>query len=271
MKIYAIKDGLDKKNRELAYLFYYEKEEKFYIEIPDQIDSTKLPIVLALFYERGYRTINSYYSKQWVMDRIIPPDRQNIAQILKNAGLDHYDEFQLLIKSKGRCSQDSCYIEEIHEDQLPKFFKERNGHKVVEVTPLDNHKILVFFRSGTARKVNVKDLVGKKREFYRVLNEEKIFNRVNVSVGGQGIEWSLDLVISCEELYHSGVEVPLSLNDIKCFINKSVIDTKQASELLECSKQNINDLVKKGRLIPIKENQKYKLFLESEVLERIWK
>lgn len=271
MKIYAIKDELDRKHKELAYLFYYEKEEKFYIEIPDRVDSSQLPIVLALFYERGYRTISSYYSKQWVTDRIIPPDRQNIGQILKNAGLDYYDEFQLLIKSKGKCSQDSCYIEEIQEDALPKFFKERNGHKVVEVVPLDNYEILVFFRDGTTRKVNVKELALKKKEFYRILKEKEIFNRVSVETAGQGVEWSEDACLPCEELYTSGLPVPLSLSDMKRFAKERVIDTQEVGNILECSKQNVEDLVKRGRLEPIKQSCKYKLFLKSEVLERIWK
>lgn len=271
MKIYAIKDELDEQNKNLAYLFYYEKEEKFYIEMPDNIDSTELPIILSVYYDAGLRTVSSYWSKRWVMDRIIPSDRQNIGEILKNAGLQYYDEYQLLVKSKGRCSQDTCYIEEIKESELPDFFQVRNGHKVVDVVPLEQFKLLVFFRDGTVRKIETKEIVNNKKEFYRVLKEKDIFERVNVETAGQGIEWSQDSAIGCEELYKSGVEIPLSLSDMKQFVQKRVIDTQEVGGILECSKQNVEDLVRRGRLTPLKQRDKYKLFLKSEVVERIWK
>ena len=40
---------------------------------------------------------------------------------------------------------------------------------------------------------------------------------------------------------------------------------------LECSKQNIDDLVKRGKLHSVKEGQRYRLFMKSEVEERRWK
>ena len=35
MKIFAIRDAADQSNKDLAYLFYYEINRKFYIELPD--------------------------------------------------------------------------------------------------------------------------------------------------------------------------------------------------------------------------------------------
>lgn len=46
----------------------------------------------------------------WVRQRIVPPDRQNIGQILKANGLEEYDEFSLLMFGSGRCAQDDyCF------------------------------------------------------------------------------------------------------------------------------------------------------------------
>lgn len=41
-----------------------------------------------------------------MQQRIAPTDRQNLGQILKDNGLDEYDEFQLLMLANGRCVQD---------------------------------------------------------------------------------------------------------------------------------------------------------------------
>lgn len=56
--------------------------------------------------KRKQYTVNAYWSKVWVQQRIAPTDRQNLGQILKDNGLDEYDEFQLLMLANGRCVQD---------------------------------------------------------------------------------------------------------------------------------------------------------------------
>lgn len=45
----------------------------------------------------------------------MPPERQNIGQILRANGLKEYDEFPLLLKNDGRCCQDECYIVKVEE------------------------------------------------------------------------------------------------------------------------------------------------------------
>ncbi|MBQ1780336.1 MAG: helix-turn-helix domain-containing protein [Bacteroidales bacterium] len=47
--------------------------------------------------------------------------------------------------------------------------------------------------------------------------------------------------------------------------------TAEACELLQCSRQNIDDLVRRDKLHPIKPGGRTKLFLRSEVEERLWK
>ena len=43
--------------------------------------------------KRGETTVNSYWSKIWVQQRIVPPDRQNIGEILRDNHLQEYDEY----------------------------------------------------------------------------------------------------------------------------------------------------------------------------------
>ncbi len=64
MKIFAIKS--DDRADMLAYLIYYEKDKRFFIELPDNADPWETPIILSSFTERKVTTLNSYWSKKWV-------------------------------------------------------------------------------------------------------------------------------------------------------------------------------------------------------------
>lgn len=104
MKIFVIRNEEDKTRKNLAYLIYYEKDKRFYIELPDDADIWETPLILSSRLKRGEKTINAYWSKIWVQQRIIPQDRQNLGRILKDNGLDSYDEFKLLAMTDGRCA-----------------------------------------------------------------------------------------------------------------------------------------------------------------------
>jgi hypothetical protein len=67
-----------------------------------------------------------------------------------------------------------------------------------------------------------------------------------------------------------GQDVPLSAADFRNFVVHRVITSMEAAELLNCSRQNIDDLSKRGKLHPIKTCGKTTLYLKSEVLKRNW-
>jgi len=54
-------------------------------------------------------------------------------------------------------------------------------------------------------------------------------------------------------------------------ISDHIIDSAQAAEELGCSKQNIDDLVRRGKLTAVKEGQRYRLFMKSDIEQRRWK
>jgi len=118
MRIFAIKD--EEISGILAYLCYDEQTKAFRIELPDHADPWETPLLLSSFLKRGERTLNDCWSRMWVRQRIVPPDRQDLGQLLKSDGLDEYDEFKLLMLSDGRCAQDNCYLEEITPDEMQK-------------------------------------------------------------------------------------------------------------------------------------------------------
>ena len=101
MKIFAIRDESAQEQKDLAYLLYYEQEKRFYIELPENADAWETPLLLDSFVKRGETTVNSYWSKIWVEQRIVPTDRQNIGEILRDNHLKEYDEYELLMLAMG--------------------------------------------------------------------------------------------------------------------------------------------------------------------------
>lgn len=121
------------------------------------------------------------------------------------------------------------------------------------------------------KKRDLVQLASTDKRFAPVLRNENTFRAVNVETDGYGICWGENLCIECGKLYAAGKKVPLSMEEFKCFVREHVVDSAEAAEELACSKQNVDDLAKRGKLHPIKEGAKYRLFLKSEVMQRKWK
>lgn len=267
MRIFAIKNDGVKKT--LAYLLYYEKEKLFYIELPDDANPWETPLILSSFAKRNIKTVNSYWSKMWVEQRIVPSDRQNLGQVLKENNLSEYDEFSLLMLAEGRCAQDDFYLEEISD--IPADIAKRYEKKIEDVVPLRNYWLLVFFRDGAVKKCDIRNFFKNNKAMETYLTLKKgAFDYVSVQPGGYGICWEENMTVTDTELYDSGLSVPLSMSDFKDFAEHRVVNSSEAAELLGCSRQNINDLVKRGKLHPLKSNPKSTLFLKSEIMKRNW-
>lgn len=59
-------------------------------------------------------------------------------------------------------------------------------------------------------------------------------------------------------------------DDFRAFVSERIINAAEAAEILNCSRQYINELVKADKLHPVKTSEKNTLFLKSEVLKRNW-
>ena len=268
MRIFAIKDETMPKEQILGYLIYYENAKSFYIELPDDADPWEIPPILSSFVKRGEHSVNSYWSRIWVEQRIIPQDRQNIGQIIRDNALDTYDAFSLLLLSMGRCAQDDCYLEEITVNQLPQFLLSRWEIKVEDVVPMDTPRLLVFFRNGDVKVVDTQAFSAISPSCIPFLVSQERFIKVEVQPDGYGIMWNEKAAISDAMLYANGVSVPLSLEDFCRFVQYRVISASEACSILNCSRQNIDDLMRRDKLHPIRTDAKYKLFLKNEVLQR---
>ncbi len=269
MKIFAIRSDSMRKAKDLAYLIYYENAKSFYIELPEDADEWETPLILSSYLKKGERTVDAYHSKMWVQQRIVPPDRQNLGQILKENGLDSYDEFELLMLSKGRCSQDDYYIQAISKERLPDNFEERFGKRVEDVVPLHNEQILTFFRNGQIKKCNVSSYIDSVHA-RSLLSQDEKFRTVEIQTDGYGVAWGTVLSISNEQLYAMGTEIELSLDDFKCFATNRIISIAEACEILDCSRQNVSDLISRGKLSPVALKGNQILLMKKEVLQRKW-
>lgn len=251
---------------ELGYVLYFEKSKTFNIELLKDINPVKLPIVLDIFFYRNTFSINSYYSKLWIQDRVVPIDRQNIGSILKQAKLKEYDVYKLLMLNHGRCVNDEFELIEVK--QLPKELIDRFQYKVSDVIPLKNNKVMCFFENGKCKKIDVGELKKNDRLYSRLLSHPDEFNEVSTLPGGYGIGFGDDLNIDNITLYENGKTIDLEYDDLINFVSYNTLDTTMACKKLDCTRQNIDDLVKRGKLSPIKESEKHKLFLLKDINAR---
>ena len=266
MRLFAIKDESLEDQKILGYLIYYENAKTFFIELPDGADRWETPIILSSFAEQGIYSIDSTWSKRWVQQRIVPQDRQNIGQILRDNGLKEYDEFNLLMLTMGRCEQDDCYLEEIPVDPLPELLAGRWKTKIIDIVPMNTPRLLVFFRNGISKVIDLSEL--KYDNIVPFLAAQERFNTIEVQPDGYGISWNGAAAVSHRELFSHGLSVPLSLDDLNRYVQSRVVSATEACNILDCSRQNIDDLMRRDKLHPIRTDAKYKLFSKAEVMDR---
>ncbi len=139
--------------------------------------------------------------------------------------------------------------------------------KVKDVVPLEGLNLLVFFEDGALKKFDVAQIIPDYPE-YEVLRDRALFERVTVEPGGYGISWNETLDCSEGELYENGAAIPLSQDDFYAFVRHNVLNAKEACDILGCTKQNLDGLVKRGTIVPIKNYPKGRLFLRSDIFRR---
>lgn len=266
MKVFAVKDEIMPEEMILGYLIYYENSKSFYLELADGIDPWDAPPVLSAFVERGECSIDRRWSLRWVQQRVVPRDRQNIGQILRENNLKEYDEFSLLTLSMGRCEQDDFYLEEVPADPLPDLLSRRWQTKIADVSPMEAPKLLVFFRNGAAKIVDIQAMNLTMCEPFLVSQDR--FNTVEVQPDGYGVYWNDRAMISHRKLYAHGVSVPLTQQDLHQYVQTRLVSASEACRILECSRQNIDDLMRRDKLHSIRTDAKYKLFSKTEVMQR---
>ncbi|MCR5667165.1 MAG: hypothetical protein K6G01_10070 [Eubacterium sp.] len=265
MKIYNIYD--EEINLYIGTLLYYEKENSYIIELSQELDEWSAPLLFTGLVKKGIYTVPREISFLWVKERVIPSGRQNIQSILKTHRLKEYDELKFIELSRGRCSQDSMYIEKT--DVLPEFVKKRMERNITECVICECPFVLCFFHDETIKKVDLTKCVDVD-QLDRVLNNNMLFETGKVATGGYSITFNENIDVPAWKLYECGDMIPLRMQDFKAFVEKNILDTTQSCELMECSRQNIAYMVRQKHLVPIKEEVRGNLYLKGEVLKNSW-
>ena len=111
----------------------------------------------------------------------------------------------------------------------------------------------------------------EERKIFNILiRRPEYFKTVQMQTGGYGVAWDVHMTIPDLTLYEIGRRVPLTIADFKNFVVERVVNATEAAEILDCSRQNLMDLTKRGKLHPIKSSEKNTLYLKSEILKRNW-
>lgn len=264
MKSYVIRDEY-LQNRAVGYLFYYEKAKAFIIELCRDLDEWEAPLLFQGMVKKGIYTIPKDFAFLWVQERVIPSGRQNIGMILRNAKLTEYDEMALLALSRGRCSQDECYIEEIAYQDIPEDIRARTFQNVAECFPSEDKQLICSFRDNTVRKVDLEKLADCNRDISYIVKNDALLQSVKVGVGGYSIVFNDSIEIEVTLLRERGTLLPLYATDLLNFARRNIVDTTRACDMMQCSRQNLSYLVKTEQITPIICGTKENLYTKGTI------
>lgn len=76
-------------------------------------------------------------------------------------------------------------------------------HTIKHIKPLENMILEAVFFNGEIKKYDMKNLI-KKHEVFKDLENEELFNKVKVDIGGYGVVWNEDIDLSSEEIWKNG-------------------------------------------------------------------
>ncbi len=97
----------------VGYLYYHEEDRTYELEaLPNAIEMIG-PIALCEMVRLGKIRVGHDVAYCWVRERVVPPTRQNINDILKEAGFPYYDEILFIDKWRGHCGMDNFLLDRI--------------------------------------------------------------------------------------------------------------------------------------------------------------
>jgi len=111
LKSFVLRDGA-LNDKQVGTFTYDTNMKQFSMTISEDVPKDELPLSLEGFVNRGKYILSNENVLRWIQGRICPPGRHNITEILKDNGLDEYDEFGLLMVTKGKCDKDDLYLDE---------------------------------------------------------------------------------------------------------------------------------------------------------------
>lgn len=121
-------------------------------------------------------------------------------------------------------------------------------HKIKDVYALPGMQLSVLFSDGTTKRYDVKRLVTRIPAF-GALEDEALFNNVEVGTGGYGIVWNDDVDLSCDELWDNGVVEKTPFDDL--------MSLADATELWNLSESTLRKAISYGKIVSGVDARKY--------------
>ena len=109
LRNFALCDG-DLNNKQIGTFTYNMETKLFSMTITENILPEELPLSLEGFVNKKKYVLSHEDTLRWIRGRICPPGRHNIREILRDNGLNEYDEFGLLMITKAKCDKDNLYL-----------------------------------------------------------------------------------------------------------------------------------------------------------------
>ena len=263
MKICEILDEAND-NAILGYLFYYEKDDLYSIELAPGISEDEATVFFSWFVRNSVMTVSPEWSRRWVESRIIPPDRQNLGMILKEYKLKEYNAFKLLMVSDGRCAQDDCAVRQVKYEDLPGWVLDRRQKKLEFAVNLGSWNMILTYRDGSVFRVDLYRLLDQDDKRQAILDDHLMKNEYKITAGGTGFMIGGSVIITSEELYGRGQKLPLSSSELRILAGSYVMDTRDVCNELNCSRQYIDELTKKKGLSVLKDGGTH-IYARSDV------
>lgn len=265
MKSYAIYDADLDRTSAVGYLFYYEKSKEYIIELQEDLDEWEAPLLFQKLVREKQYTVPRDISLMWIRERTIPSGRQNIGSILKNHNIKEYNEMALLEISKGKCSQDNCYIQKIKNNQIPGNIKIRSAKNIRDCFPTEDNQIICMYKDDTVQKVDLSLLLEKYNDLSYILTNKMLLESLKVGVGGYSIVFNESIEVPTFELRKIGIALPIISGDLLNFARRNLLGTTQICNKMECSRQKFDYLVKMNKIQPIITETKERLYLKGDI------
>ncbi|MBR3357951.1 MAG: DUF2442 domain-containing protein [Solobacterium sp.] len=148
--------------------------------------------------------------------------------------------------------------------------KERFKRNLTDCTLCSDYSLLCFFRDDTIRKVQLKDIPDDSGEIAKILRSSALFASAQITPGGYAVTFNNSIDLMAHELYTLGQPVPLQKEDFFSFLRNTILDTAEACELLECSRQNLAYLTRTEQLVPVRKEVRGTLYSKGDILKTRW-
>ena len=181
--------------------------------------------------------------------------RQNLDMMLEEYGMGEYDPFVLLQYTQGRCPQDGFFLKKISEKKISEEVRQRREKRMLTATASPDGKVLITQAGGGV-------IVVEKSLFCEYTANP---DSMKLSLLGDSLFFSDGGAIDYLTLDEMGASVAIDGEVFRIFAEREVISTSEVMKILGCTRQNVDDLVKRGRLRALSIPSNTKLFYRRDV------